>query len=125
MFIKSILTIVLTIILSTNLLAAKDTHLATLVTKQQTLTKKITQAYKKKAQKSHLLSRVKDLEAGQKKLKKMAIHNSEINNLFVFMNICIKDMKVLIQKPYSRENAQKVADLGASISEGSRYIAQS
>jgi len=125
MHIKSILTMIVILSLSTSTLFAKDTHLDSLVNKQQTLTKKIAQAYKTKAKKAHILSTVKDLEEGQKKLKKMAIHNSEINNLFVFLNICLKDMKILIQKPYSRENAQKVADLGASISEGSRYIAKS
>jgi len=125
MYLKPILTIILTLSLFANILSAENTHLASLVSKQQILTKKITQAYKKKAKKSHILSKVKDLEEGQKRLKKMAIHNSEINNLFVFLNICLNDIKILIQKPYSNENAQQVADLGDSISEGSRYIAKS
>ncbi len=125
MLLKTILVILLTVTLSTTGAMANNTkQLNTIAGKQQVLSKKIVKAYGKNNKSVDIMTTIKALEAGQLKLKKIAVCNSEIDNLFLFLTICLDEMKVLIKKPYSAENAQLVADLSASISEGSYYIAK-
>lgn len=125
MLLKTISAILLAVTLSTTGAMANNTkQLDTLAGKQQVLSTKIVKAYNQNNKSVNMMTTIKALEAGQLKLKKIAIRNSEIDNLFVFLTICLDEMKVLVKKPYSSENAQLVADLGASISEGSRYIAK-
>jgi len=117
--------ILLAVTLSTTGAIANNTkQLNTLAGNQQVLSTKIVKAYSKHDKSVSIMTTIKALEAGQVKLKKIAVRNSEIDNLFVFLTICLDEMKVLVRKPYSSENAQLVADLSASISEGSRYIAK-
>ena len=125
MLLKTISIILLALTLSTTgAFASNAKQLSTLAGNQQLLSKKIFEAYNKRDKSANIMRTIKALEVGQSKLKKSAIRNSEIDNLFVFLNICLNEMKVLVKKPFSSENAQLVADLGASISEGSRYIAK-
>lgn len=125
MLLKTISAILLALTLSTTgAFASNAKQLSTLAGNQQLLSKKIFEAYNKRDKSTNIMRTIKALEAGQSKLKKSAIRNSEIDNLFVFLNICLNEMKVLVKKPFSSANAQMVADLGASISEGSRYIAK-
>lgn len=123
---KTISAILFAVILSTTgALAGNAKQLNMLAGNQQALSMKIVKTYSKNSKSVNMTTTIKALETGQVKLKKIAVHNSEINNLFVFLSICLDEMKALVKKPYSAENAQLVADLGASISEGSRYIAKS
>ncbi len=125
MLFKTISIILLAITLSTTgAMASNVKKLNILAKSQQVLSTKITNAYSQKKNSANIMTTIKALEAGQIKLKKAAVRNSEINNLFIFLTICLDEMKVLVKKPYSAENAQLVADLGASISEGSHYIAK-
>jgi len=125
MLLKTISAILLAVTLSTTGAMANNTkQLDTLAGKQQVLSTKVVKAYSQNNKSVNMMTTIKALEAGQVKLKKIAVRNSEIDNLFVFLTICLDEMKVLIKKPYSSENAQLVADLGASISEGSHYIAK-
>ncbi len=125
MLLKTISAILLAVALSvTSATAGKAKQLNTLAGNQQVLSSKIVKAYNKNNKSVNVMTTIKALEAGQVELKKMAVRNSEIDNLFVFLSICLDEMKVLVKKPYSAENAQLVADLSASISEGSRYIAK-
>ncbi len=109
---------------TTGAMAGNAKQLNTLAGNQHVLSTKVVKAYSKNNKSVNMMTTIKALEAGQVKLKKIAVRNAEINNLFVFLTICLDEMKVLVKKPYSAENAQLVADLGASISEGSRYIAK-
>jgi len=122
---KSIITLMLISTFASSSLFAKNAQLISLAAQQVKLTKKISHAYQSKASSASILSSIKTLEMGQIKLKKQAKHTSEIKNLLVYLNICVKELKALVRKPYSRENAQKVVDYGVSISEGSRYISKS
>ncbi len=125
MLLKMLSAILLAVTLSTTgALAGNAKQLNTLAGNQQVLSTKVVKAYSQNSKSVNIMTAIKALEAGQVKLKKIAVHNAEINNLFVFLTICLDEMKVLVKKPYSAENAQLVADLGASISEGSRYIAK-
>ena len=125
MLLKMISTILLALALSTtNAMAGNTKQLNTLAKNQQVLSTKIVQAYGKADKSVNIASTIMALEAGQIKLKKISLRNSEIDNLFVFLTICLDEMKALVKKPYTAENAQLVADLGASIAEGSRYIAK-
>ncbi len=122
MFLKTISIILLALLLGTTTVVANHTkQLNSLAGHQQMLSTKIAKEYSKN---HNIMKTVKALEAGQKKLKKIAVRNAEINNLFHFLTICIDEMKVLVKKPYSTKNAQKIVELGVSISEGSRYIAK-
>ena len=123
MFLKTISAILFALTLSVSFtFAGNAKQLNTLVGSQQALSAKVIKAYKNKS--TNIMTTIQALEAGQVKLKKIAVRNSEINNLFVFLTICVDEMKVVAKKPYSAENAQLVADLSNSISEGSRYIAK-
>jgi len=121
---KMILSTVVAIGLSTTgAIAKKNTHLITLASKQETLSYSIGSAYKKQDNHS-VLAAIRTFKSGQKKLKTQ-INNPEISNLLVYLNLCLKDLEKVVKKPYSLQNAQKVAELTASISEGSHYIAVS
>ena len=123
---KIIISILLTMSLSTTGVMAKNStdHLVKLASKQEVLSQNIIKAYKKQDNGSSVLVVIKALELGQTKLKS-DIHNAEIDNLLVFLNICLDDLRVVVKKPYSSHNAQLVADLSDSIFEGSQYIRQS
>ena len=108
---------------TTGILAKGNTHLVQLASKQETLSHNITDAYKKQ-DKDSVLSAIKILNAAQTKLRSQ-VKNDEITNLLVYINLCLKDLEKVVKKPYSSKNAQKVAELSGSISEGSRYIAAS
>ena len=128
---KPILTILLTIMLgatgviANGLTLKSDTaQLINLARKQQQLSQKIVTAYSKRDKGINIATTIKALEAGQEKLK-YDIRNPEIDNLFVFLDICLDEMKTLVKKPYSSVNEQLIVELGASISEGSHYVAES
>jgi len=108
---------------STAVYAQSNNQLVTIASKQETLSCTISKAYKRQDS-SSLLSAIKTLESGQKQLKSQ-ISNPEISNLLVYLNLCLKDLKTIVKKPYSSKNAQRVTELSASISEGSRYIVAS
>ncbi len=128
---KTILAILLTLSLgitcsiANELTLKSDTvQLINLAGKQQHLSQKIVKAYSKRDKSITVVATIKALEAGQEKLK-YDIRNPEIDNLFVFLDICLDEMKLLVKKPYSSANEQLIVELGASISEGSRYVAES
>jgi len=125
MFLKTISIILLAVLLTiTTVVESHDEQLNTLAGNQQVLSIKIAKEYSKNSKNLNIMRTVKALEIGQNRLKKIAVHNAEINNLFLFLTICLDEMKVLVTKPYSINNAQKIVELGVSISEGSRYIAK-
>lgn len=72
----------------------------------------------KKEQKAAL----KKFESNYKKLNE-SINNPKIKNLLTFIGMSSDELKDLIKKPYSLDNAQIVLDLVATISEGSRHVA--
>lgn len=128
---KTILAILLAVTLGTagaiaNKLALKSdtSQLINLAGKQQQLSQKIVDAYSKRNKSINIAIIIKTLEAGKEKLK-CDIRNPEIDNLFVFLDICLDEMKLLVKKPYSAENKQLITELGASIAEGSHYVAKS
>ncbi len=113
-----------TVIASGLTLKSSTVQLISLAGKQQHLSQKIIEAYSKRDKSTNIATSIKALEAGQEKLK-CDIGDPEIDNLFVFLDICLDEMKVLVKKPYSSTNEQLISELGASISEGSRYVAES
>jgi len=118
---KIILSTVIAIGLSTTAaMAQKNTQLVTLASKQETLSYTIGKAYSKQDNNS-VLAAIKTFASGQKKLKTQ-IKNPEISNLLVYLNFCLKDLEKVVKKPHTSQNAQRVAELTASISEGSHYI---
>jgi len=128
---KTILAILLTLSLGITCSIANEltlksdtTQLISLAGKQQQLSQKIVDAYAKQDKSINIATTIKALEAGQEKLK-YDIRNSEIDNLFVYLDICLDEMKMLVKKPYSTENKQLITELGASIAEGSYYVAKS
>ena len=123
---KIIISTIFIIGLSTTGAVAKSNtdYLLKLASKQEVLSKNIIKAYKNQDKGTSALAVIKTIESGQVKLKS-DIHNPEIDYLLVFLNNCLDDLKIVVQKPYSLDNAELVADLSASIAEGSYYIAQS
>ena len=123
---KIIISTLLTMSLSTTGVMAKNNtdHLVKLASKQEVLSQNIIKAYKKQDNGSSALAVIAVLESEHTKLKSN-IRNAEIDNLLIYLNICLGDLKKVLQKPYSSQNAQLVADLSASLSEGSHYIGQS
>jgi len=105
---------------TTSVMAKSDTQLVNLASKQETLSHNINNAYKKQDNRSVLLT-LKTLESGHKKLRSQ-INNPEISNLLVYLSLCLKDLKEIVQQPHTSQNTQKVADLSDSISEGNHYI---
>jgi len=111
--------------LSTAVACAKShTDLVKLASKQERLAQNINKAYKKQDKGLSALSVINTLESGYTKLKS-DIHNAEINNLLLYLNICLSDLKKVVKQPYSTQNARKVSELCDSFSEGSHYIAAS
>jgi len=98
-------------------------NLVKLASQQEILSKNIMKAYGKKDNGMAALAVIQTLENGQMKLKS-DIHNAEIDNLLVFLGVCLGDLKKAVQQPYTPDNVSVVADLSASISEGNHYIAQ-
>lgn len=123
---KIFLSTVLVLGLGTTALIAKSNtdDLVKLASKQEMLSQNIIKAYKKQDKGSSALAVIKRLESGQIKLKS-DIQNPEIDYLLVYLNNCLDNLKIVVQKPYSLENARRIADLSASIAEGSDYIAKS
>ncbi len=123
---KMILSTVLAIGLSTTAVIAKSNvdQMVKAAYKQEQLSQNIINAYKKQDNGSSALAIIVSLESEHTKLKSN-IRNAEIDNLLIYLNICLADLKKVLQKPYSSQNAQLVADLSASLSEGSHYIGQS
>jgi len=85
---------------------------------QEILSKKIVTGYSRRQDISQVLHR---LEEQQNRLKN-SIHDPEISNMIDFLQLCLENIKNLSHKPRSKVNAEKIADLGASINEASRYI---
>jgi hypothetical protein len=56
---------------------------------------------------------------------KSNIDNPEIDYLLTYLKTCLNDLKTVVKKPYSTQNARLVGELSASLSEGSRYIVKS
>ena len=105
---------------TTGAMAKNNTHMLTLVNKQEALSHSIVNAYTKQDSSSALAS-LKILISGQNKLKAQ-INNPEISNLLLYLSLCLKDLEEIMKKPYASQNVQKVADLSASLSEGNHYI---
>jgi hypothetical protein len=89
-----------------------------LAKKQEILSQKIVLAYAQNKDISQVINR---LEEQQSRLKD-SIHDPEISNLLDFLQLCLKNIKTISAKPYSLDRSKLVADMGTSISEGSRYI---
>jgi len=53
-----------------------------------------------------------------------SINDPKIKNLLVFVKMSYDELEELIRQPYSLDNAQIALDLTATISEGSRHIAE-
>ena len=105
---------------ATGAMAKNNTHMLTLVKKQEALSRSIVNAYAKQDSSSALAS-LKILISEQNKLKAQ-INNPEMSNLLVYLSLCLKDLEEIVKKPYASHNVQKVADLSASLSEGNHYI---
>jgi hypothetical protein len=118
-----ILSTLLVLALGTTTAVAKNNTdtLLKLASKQEVLSQKVVQAYKNGSSATTL---IEALESGQVKLKSN-IDNPEIDYLLVYLKSCLNDLKTVVRKPYSSQNARVVAKLSASLSEGSRYIAKS
>ena len=71
-----------------------------------------------------MIATVKRLEAGHARLHD-GIRDQELKNLIVYLQLCLKDLEKLSHKPYSTQNAKRVADLSSSLSEGNHYILSS
>jgi len=123
---KIIISTILAVALSTTGAMAKNTadYLVKLASKQEALSQNIIKAYKRQDKGTAALAVIEALESGQTKLKS-DIDNAEIDYLLVYLNSCLDNLRVVIKKPYSPDNAELVADLSASISEGNHYIVQS
>jgi len=90
------------------------------LSKQEALSHKAVTAYKKHQAKA-LLSQIHIIKAQNHKLQK-EVRDPEIRNLLVFLDICLDEMKSTLSKPYSKDNAQIIADLSVSIKEGTHYV---
>ena len=112
------------VLLSVDVSAKGNTaQMVQLAEKQGELSYTLVTAYKKKDNGNAALNVIKTLESSHSKLKS-SNQNDEIDNLLAYLDICLKDLKVVVKKPYSRLNSQRVSDLTDSLLEGSRYIQQ-
>ncbi len=126
MFKKTIAVSLLTIALGTTAIFAKNTDndkLLNIIGKQQVISSSLFSSYHKQKDHTALITKIKSLKSGYATLKS-GIDNQEIDNLLVFLNMCLDELNSAVKKPYSSENAQIVADLGASISEGNMYVSK-
>jgi len=123
---KFIISAVLIVGLGTPMALAKGNtaELAKLASTQEKLSKNIVSAYKKRDRGASVLVLINQLESQQMKLKSK-VKNPEINYLLNFLHVCVKDLKAVVKKPYTSQNAQVVADLSMSLQEGSHYIRKS
>jgi len=118
---KVILSTLLAIGLNTTGVMAKgNTQLANLASKQETVSHIIVKAYKKQDSGS-VSTALATLESGHKKLQSQT-RDPEVKNMLTYLNLCIKNLKEAAKRPYNSQNAQKVAELSALISEGNHYI---
>jgi len=90
------------------------------LSKQEALTHKAVIAYKKHKAVA-LVKQIHAIKAQNKQLRRK-VRDPEIKNLLVFLDICLDEMSTTLKKPYSRDNAQIVADLSISIKEGTHYV---
>ena len=121
---KIILSAIIGIGLNTiGLMAKSKTDLMTLASRQEVLSHTITKDYRKQDN-SSLMADIRTFESGQRQLSTQ-IKNPEISNLLAYLNLCLKDLEQVVKRPHTSKNAQRVAELTASISEGSHYIVAS
>ena len=98
-------------------------NLARIATEQEKLAQNILNIYKSKDKKKLLIT-IRKLENGHAKLSSH-IRNRELKNLLVYLDLCINDLEKLSKNPYSRRNADRVAELSDSLREGNHYILSS
>jgi len=103
--------------------ASANTALAKVASSQENLAHMVQKAYRSK-NKTALSDTIRKLEAGHAKLASN-IHDRELKNLLVYLNLCLKDLEKISKSPYSRQNAKRVADLSSSLREGNHYILSS
>jgi predicted RNase H-like nuclease len=115
---QTIKIIFFTLLLGINLVYSAN--ITDILSKQEALAKKVLIAYKKHKIVA-LLKQINILKVQNKQLRHK-IRDSEIRNLLVFLDICFDEMIVTLKKPYSKDNAQIVADLSISIKEGTNYV---
>ncbi len=60
----------------------------------------------------------------QQKMLQEAITDPKVKNLMTFVKMNVDEIKEVLKKPYSLENAQEIIDLAEAISEGNKKIAQ-
>jgi len=106
------------IVVGSNMLFAGN--VTDVLNKQEALSHKAVVFYKKHKTKA-LLSQIHTLKAQNRKLQRY-VRDPEIKNLLVFLDICLDEMKSTLNKPYSKDNAQIIADLSVSIKEGTHYV---
>jgi len=90
------------------------------LSKQEALSHKALKAYKRH-QGVSLVKQIQSIKAQNHKLQRQ-VRDPEIKNLLVFLDICLDELKTTLKKPYSRDNAQIIADLSVSIKEGTHYV---
>jgi len=122
MFKKIIISTVVAVSLSITC-ASANTALAKVASSQENLAHMVQKAYRSK-NKTALSDTIRKLEAGHAKLASN-IHDRELKNLLVYLNLCLKDLEKISKSPYSRQNAKRVADLSSSLREGNHYILSS
>jgi len=123
MFTKTLFSLGTALLMSTAALQASAITInnpVELAKKQEILSQKIAASYSEHKDISQVLHR---LEEQQIRLKK-TIHDPEISNMIDFLQLCLENIKSISLQPRSLSNTEKIADLGASINEGSRYIVQ-
>lgn len=74
--------------------------------------------------KRQLQASFKEFKAAHEKLTN-SINNEEIKNLLSFVQMSMEDFEVMINEPFSTDNAQLVLDLSESLLEGSQYVVSS
>ena len=89
-----------------------------LAKKQEQLSIKIATSYAEHKDISQVLHRLED----QQLRLKRSIHDPEISNMIDFLQLCLENISDISLQPRSDKNLERIADLGASINEGSRYI---
>jgi hypothetical protein len=109
---------IVTILLGGNVAFAGN--VTEVLSKQEALSHKAVVAYKKHQAKA-LVSQINMIKKQNRKLQRQ-VRDPEIKNLLVFLDICLDEMKSTLKKPYSRDNAQIIADLSVSIKEGTHYV---
>jgi len=101
--------------------ALASTEPVDLAKQEEILSQKVITAY---AQHRDISQVIHHLKERQIRLKG-AVHDPEILNLLNFLELCLNRIQTISKKPHFDGSKEIVADLGTSISEGSRYIARS